>query len=63
MTEMQIAALITLFGKIHLRHKITPEEFFGHYEFFSGKACPGQDMNVIRELLRFRNKLNLSLVK
>ena len=63
MTEMQIASLITLFGKIYLRHKISPEEFLGHYELNRSKDCPGQDMNVLRELLRFRNKLNLHLVK
>jgi len=54
MTQMQIAALITLYGKIYIRHKLLPEDFLGHYELNSSKDCPGQDMQVIRELLRFR---------
>ena len=52
MSTMQINSLIMLISKINERHKIPADEIYGHYEFNSSKICPGQDMNVIRMLLK-----------
>lgn len=52
MTEMQVESFLKLYSAIYGRHKIEPSEVYGHYEFNEQKTCPGQDMIVIRKLLK-----------
>lgn len=52
MTEMQLNSFLRLYKQIYSRHQIEPENVFGHYEFNEHKPCPGQDMIVIRALLK-----------
>lgn len=58
-TEEQVNALIYLFGDIYEKFGLTPEQWFGHYEFTDKKRCPTISMNVIREL--FRTELSGSI--
>jgi len=55
-TKEQVESILSVFGIIYDKFGITPEQWFGHYEFTDKKACPGISMNVIRELLRSEMK-------
>lgn len=48
----QLASALKISAELCIKYQIPYTEVFGHYEFDSGKTCPGQDMVVFRALLK-----------
>lgn len=52
-SEKQISALLDIYVTAFKLYRISYDQWFGHYEFNSGKECPGFSMDIFRVLLKF----------
>jgi len=52
-TDAQVRTLLQLSRDICLAHGLGADDWYGHYEFNTGKTCPGFPMNLFRETLRY----------
>ena len=55
-TDEQVNGILFVFNEIFEKFGITPDNWFGHYELYSGKSCPGLSMEVVREMLKIELK-------